>query len=305
MNCTNPIHLTPKNSSLKRDMIVPCGKCIACRIAKKREWSMRLKHELQYYDKNCFVTLTYTDKNLPENNSLKKEHLQKFVKRLRKNLNKQKIKYFACGEYGNPPQRLQNGKISIGYRPHYHILIYGLGIEKEEKKIIIDSWKYADWKELLESGKKPIGNVTDASIKYVAGYINKKYSGELAHTEYEVTGRENVFRIGSNGLGKRFAEEHAKQIIENGYITVFGVKQSIPRYYCNVLGIDKFYFTKNKIENEKKANYDITGMFISDNELLKSCDSDLIYFKDKEELTKKIQHDKNLNAVVNLYKKNI
>ena len=54
---------------------VPCGKCLACRIKKRQEWSMRCMHELDYWSRSSFLTLTYSDTHLPDNGSLSKRHL--------------------------------------------------------------------------------------------------------------------------------------------------------------------------------------------------------------------------------------
>ena len=62
MQCVKPIQV-PNGR-------FPCGKCIACRIAKSREWSSRLLHELTYWDKAVFITLTYEDQFLPSDYSI-------------------------------------------------------------------------------------------------------------------------------------------------------------------------------------------------------------------------------------------
>ena len=44
---------------------VPCGQCIGCRLERSKMWAVRCMHESQLHDKNCFLTLTYNDENLP------------------------------------------------------------------------------------------------------------------------------------------------------------------------------------------------------------------------------------------------
>ena len=131
MNCINPKKLQPKGHP--ETITVGCGKCLSCRIAKRKEWSTRLWHELAYHNKSVFLTLTYDDYNVPDNESLRLKDLQLFFKRLRKSLYKAdfpRIKYFACGEYGN-----------MTARPHYHSIIYGLGLDRESKRMVIDNWQ--------------------------------------------------------------------------------------------------------------------------------------------------------------------
>ena len=101
MRCTSPVRLRHLSPSLYPDgLLVPCGKCLACRIAKRTEWAMRMLHELSDYDDAVFVTLTYDEDHIPSNQSLKKSDLQKWFKRVRKEIEPKKIRYFACGEYG-------------------------------------------------------------------------------------------------------------------------------------------------------------------------------------------------------------
>lgn len=97
MQCSKPIFLKEKG------LEVPCGKCINCRVSRSREWTIRLMNELQYYKTSLFVTLTYDDEHLPSDNGLHISDLQKYFKRLRRDLDysNRKIKYFACGEYGD------------------------------------------------------------------------------------------------------------------------------------------------------------------------------------------------------------
>jgi len=74
-------------------MTVPCGRCINCRLNRAQQWAIRITHEAQLHDTNSFVTLTYSDENLPLHNSLNPRHFTLFMKRLRKNLTTQKQKH--------------------------------------------------------------------------------------------------------------------------------------------------------------------------------------------------------------------
>ena len=57
MRCTKPIRLNHLNHVEYPDgLLVPCGKCLACRIARRQEWSMRCLHELSSFDDAVFVT---------------------------------------------------------------------------------------------------------------------------------------------------------------------------------------------------------------------------------------------------------
>ena len=93
MTCTHPI-------KMGTGMVVPCGKCMACRVKRTMEWSVRILDEASYYKTNTFLTLTYNDENLPKDGSLSKEEVQKYLKRLRERLDGREIKFYAAGEYG-------------------------------------------------------------------------------------------------------------------------------------------------------------------------------------------------------------
>ena len=160
MRCTKPIRLSHLNHIEYPDgLLVPCGKCLSCRIARRQEWSMRCLHELSQFDKAVFVTLTYDNEHLPPFGSLVLADLQKFYKRLRKEVTKvygssYKIRHYSCGEYGD----------NFG-RPHYHAIIFGLGLIPSDKDMI--RWKWSH-------GSVFFGTVTPDSISYVCQYIDKK-----------------------------------------------------------------------------------------------------------------------------------
>ena len=227
MQCTKPIKVYV--NAEHGELILGCGKCLHCRVQKRKEWSMRLWHELAYHDKSVFLTLTYADAHMPDNESLRLKDLQLFFKRLRKSLDKAhmpRIKYFACGEYGTNT-----------LRPHYHAIVYGIGLDRKDKRMVIDNWPYCDW-TVDSIRRKSFGIVEAKSINYVAGYIHSKLSGREAREVYDDTGREPVFRILSQGLGKQFAIDNRKQLQEQGCVTMNGIKHAIPRYYINTLGLD-------------------------------------------------------------------
>ncbi len=68
MQCLHPLVIKNPNlfvnGDMRRTIEVPCGHCVACRIARSREWAVRLLHESEFWDDFCFVTLTYDDEHL-------------------------------------------------------------------------------------------------------------------------------------------------------------------------------------------------------------------------------------------------
>ena len=207
--CTNPVGIT--------GMLVPCGRCIACRIGRTSEWTTRILHELNYKD-GCFVTLTYSNENEPAGRTLVKEHLQLFFKRLRKYLKPKRIKYFSCGEYGDE-----------GERPHYHAIVMGWRPDlescyKPNRKQLVSR----EIEKLWSFGYNTIGHPDREAIQYVVGYVRKKLYGVRAE-EYGI--RLAPFQLQSIGIGKEYAMEHKEQILSERGITRNGVNVGLPRYY--------------------------------------------------------------------------
>ena len=59
--------------------LLSCGKCIGCRLEYSRQWAVRMYHESQLHDLNCFLTLTYAETGF----SLVPRDFTLFMKRLR------------------------------------------------------------------------------------------------------------------------------------------------------------------------------------------------------------------------------
>lgn len=281
MQCVSPVRIT-KNLDRKKypdGLLVPCGKCIACRVHKRNEWSLRIWHELdEWNNQGIFITLTYNDENIPANNTLVKEDLQKFFKRLRKSISPQKIKYFACGEYGDKFDR-----------PHYHAIIIGLSVK--EQKHIINNWHY---------GFVKVGIAEPDSINYVCKYINKKYSGELAKKEFTDKNRIPVFRLLSQGLGKEHALKNKDQYLKSG-ITQKGVKKSYPRYYLKKYEINaEDLLTEHAMKNDIEFVHKITGKKLTTNEFYKTCTDQEILILERARYKHYRQMEKNLEKKIEM-----
>ena len=109
----------PENNLLDYEEIkLPCGQCIGCRLDRSRQWANRCMLELQYHDSAFFVTLTYDDFHVPKSYyadpetgeaytslTLCKRDFQLWMKRLRKKFSEDKIRFFACGEYGGQTKK--------------------------------------------------------------------------------------------------------------------------------------------------------------------------------------------------------
>lgn len=188
--------------------IVPCGKCFECKTNDRNQWSIRVQHEIK---KGTFITLTYNNEH--NDGNLHKDHLVKYIKRIRENysnkhkLNKHErnhIKYFACGEYGD----------RFG-RPHYHIII-----SITDNDIIKNGWTY---------GHTHCGRVTNSSIHYTTKYIQKN-SG---YKKDQIKSRTREFRLMSKGIGKTWIDKNKEWHRQNRltYTSINGIKYGLPRYY--------------------------------------------------------------------------
>lgn len=240
-------------------------------------------HELDYHDDACFITLTYSDEHLPTNNSLVKRDLQLFFKRLRKSY-PNKIKYFACGEYGEQTER-----------PHYHAILFGIGLKADHKKYVMDAWPYCDW-SVYSICKNSFGIAEPDSIGYVAGYIDKKFSGELAEHEYQSKGREPVFKLASNGIGLSFVLDNSNDLARDLCLRHNGQSYSLPRYYLKKLGIDNSVNADRAIEKDCETVEHFTGLYMTSDDLYKAGlpRENKVLIEGKQRA--KSQHQRNLEA---------
>lgn len=151
---------------LANPMPIPCGHCSGCRMEKAKEWKVRCCLEASNYDPEhvYFLTLTYADGSLPCTKdgrpTLVKKDFQDFMKRLRFHSGK-KVRYFACGEYGEH-----------FVRPHFHAIIFGDVFDPVKdpdghyrSQVLDDSWKF---------GLTDLQLAVPGAIAYVAGYVEKK-----------------------------------------------------------------------------------------------------------------------------------
>lgn len=212
MLCNHPWRLYDKKDGSFRFM--PCGHCVGCKIAHSREWAFRIMAELRTWNGQAlFLTLTYNDEHLPGDLGLHKDHLQRFWKRLRKGIYPRKIKYFACGEYGDKFNR-----------PHYHAIVFGLTIR--DLDVIEQSWT---------NGFVGHGSVTYDSARYVAGYIDKKFGKTTNKVVYGDL--QPPFQCCSQGIGFKYFEAHMDEIQNNG-IMLNGKRMSVPRYFIKKFELD-------------------------------------------------------------------
>lgn len=213
---------------------VPCRQCYGCRMRKTLDWSMRNMHQLSSSQNvGAFITLTYNEDNLPENGSLDPDHLKDFWKRLRDAIAPLKIRYFACGEYGD-----------VTNRPHYHAIIFGYDFPDKTLWSTNKGNKYYR-STLLEKkwglGNCIIGDVNFQTCSYVAKYIQKKITGDAAVDAYvdERTGEVLVPPFQRQSLkpaiGLDWFNENWKHVFPIDRLVHEGKEFPVPQYYVDQL----------------------------------------------------------------------
>lgn len=225
------INVVWKRSHSLRDveLLLPCGQCVGCREERSRQWAMRIMHETEEYQDNCFITLTYDQEKVPADGSLNLKHYQDFMKRLRKESD-HKIRFYHCGEYGEKFKR-----------PHYHALLFNHDFaDKTYLKTVNENKVYTSdtLDKLWPWGYHLIGNVTFASAAYVARYVMKKVNGKIQEEHYQGKRPEYATMSRRPGIGKAYYEKYKKEIYPDDFIVQDGHKCKPPRFYDNLLDKD-------------------------------------------------------------------
>lgn len=229
-----------------RIVVVPCGKCQDCARVRARDWKVRLYHHSIMRGDALFVTLTYNDEHL-EDNQLDYSHFQLFMKRLRKLFPSREIEFFCAGEYG---------KDSL--RRHYHCLIYGIRPEevfsrffcrsRRDKRIKVylsklleKCWctefssKTDDYDPKTLRGYVSVSRVLqgDARVSgYVAGYIISK-SSPGHKQEINESGLVPEFHHMSlkRPIGKSYYVKYCEQMFREDFCWFDCRKLPIPKAY--------------------------------------------------------------------------
>ncbi|WNK13309.1 MAG: replication initiator protein [Microvirus sp.] len=235
-NGKRPIVFNARHGFSDLPVEVPCGQCIGCRLARSRAWAVRCVHEASLHDRNCFITLTYSNENLPDGNSLVLKHFQDFMKRLRAKYGSG-IRFLHCGEYGD-----------VDERPHYHALLFNHDfadkvIWKKSSNVEFLIYRSASLEALWPFGHSSIGSVTWQSASYVARYVLKKMTGPNAviyepHMD-EATGEVYGSRIPPYitmsrrpGLAKGWFEEFSADVFPDDFVVLLdGTKFAVPKFY--------------------------------------------------------------------------
>lgn len=264
-----------------KEVQIPCGGCIGCRLEYSRQWALRCVVEASMHKENCFVTLTYNDDHLPKDLSLQKKDLLSFIKRLRRDY--AGIRYFSCGEYGDRFER-----------PHYHLCIFNYSFNdleeikyagprntfsafcrkheqayRQQKQLLNESFspydrskEFTDYsiyrseqlERLWEKGFSTVGKFNFETAAYVARYVTKKIKGPDAESYYD--GRQPEFCLMSRkpGIGKAWFDKWKSDVLNIDGMAKDHLTYMPPKYYDNIIAFtdpDKY----KKIKERRKKRF--------------------------------------------------
>lgn len=183
--------------------------------------------------------MTYAPEHLPPGGTLVKRHHQLFLKRVRRSIEPESLRFFLCGEYG------ENGG-----RPHYHALLFGVDFPDQifwcsspsGEPLYVSDTLHALW----GMGQCLIGEITEASAAYVARYALKKASSAAeAVSRYRRVDREtgetwsvepeyvqmSLGRYPGGGLGGPWLRRYFDDVYPLDEVNSPGVRGRPPRYY--------------------------------------------------------------------------
>lgn len=259
---------------------VPCGKCYHCKITRINEWVTRMVVQSNYAKYVYFGTLTYSSRRatsytyecLPIKSAfnstsklqdipmiLRKDHVQKFFKRLRKNTGI-KLQYAYCGEYG-----------STYSRPHYHYIIWSndpittQDIKKAwrapacgnlDKYLLIGKVDHVDIKNNPRQITKN-GDI-DSVYKYVCKYIQK--------TDFNFKNLKN-YDLHKKNYYYWFKKQVLLCIKHDSYIKKYDVKTFYdyqemvrPFFHTSKKPALGFQYLQDNINEFQKSNFKLFGL---------------------------------------------
>lgn len=267
-----------------------CGTCAECMAEKANNWIVRNYYEEMAHNKKCFITLTYKDNP----RILIKKDLQDFIKRLRKQIEPIKIRYFGCGEYGTKNSR-----------PHYHLIIYGWEEEKPTYKNINKKGNIVYESETVKKtwgkGLTSYQTFNSKEIPYIALYNSPNDEGRRKHyaLKKELLKYVENSKHATGNMLKKF-EKIKSDYIEvkefNIWSTGVGWENFIKQYNTSALTFEEYigdgvYQTPSPWVKAMANN----GEYHAIQEMLKRSQFEI----DREETTEQRQSDKTAKAKAN------
>ncbi|AXH75992.1 MAG: replication initiator protein [Microviridae sp.] len=161
------------------------------------------------------------------------------MKRLRRFFDPERVRFFACGEYGETT-----------WRPHYHALLFGVDFPdkvsyrpaKGNQGALYSSPTLA---RLWGHGFCSIGALTYETAAYTARYCLKKVGGDQADSHYrrvdpetgEIYALEREFARMSlkPGIGAKWFSRYASDLYPDDFVVIDGKRRGKPPAYYDKL----------------------------------------------------------------------
>lgn len=262
-NGKKPLSFTLGPGYSEESITIPCGNCIGCRLEKSRQWALRCTHEAQMFEENCWLTLTYSQENMPLHGNLVLEDFQKFMKRYRFQFEPRKIRFFMCGEYGENLEYSRNGKFG---HPHYHVCIFNHQFHDRIHETTTDRgdklYSSPTLSKLWPHGRARVSDLTFETAAYTARYVLKKASGKTAKSHYEIIYNDTgeIFNMKPEfttmsrrpGIGKTWYDKFHTDLVQDT-ISSRGIAMQPPKYYDTQLELT-FPDQYTKLKEKRKEN---------------------------------------------------
>lgn len=265
MTCTSPLKARYNGVRVSFDadpsrgepLDLACGQCMGCRLARANMWAIRITCEAQMHEQNTWITLTYDPEHLPHGGTLLKADFQKFMKRLRHRIQPIRVRYYACGEYGDQLQR-----------PHYHACLFGFQfpdmelVKRTNHGPVYLSPMLAD---IWGKGFASVADLTYESAAYTARYTMKKITGLAADNHYSTIDEhgqlhqlEPEFSLMSlkPGIGEKWYKKFSTDIHTRDQAPILGhrprITKRVPDYFDKLLErVDPTQYQRIKEERKQ------------------------------------------------------
>lgn len=325
--CLKPLYLNKTLATGEiRSFVVPCGVCPEC--LKKRQSAIVVRSFIESVRRPslCMFTLTYNDEHLPVTDdgevTLRREDIKNWKKEFRKLISNRDFSWILSGEYS--PRGF--------HRPHYHGIIFGLGLS--DLKIIEDCWSkkygFTVFKYVPAASHKDVGNVS----RYISKYVIKDEA--FRKTSLEVESPRVMTSVGFGEPDERFwrwclcqdefvydinepetiTQEILFKVFDRLYFPIDGYRYSIPDYairkklyyknssgmVCKTALLQMVHFIK-KFRNSRVLYQELQQFHSQHPE--RTYYQNLVEFSHLQELSNSEKFDTQRENLISTYKKSV